>query len=442
MAHVIVDRRKNDKGKSSVNRRKFIGRVRDHLKKSVKETVRDGNLEDLTGGNNKKVRIPIRDLDEPWFHHDNTGINDIVRPGNDRWVPGDKIHRPQGGVGGGGSKGSPDGEGEDTFVFHLTKEEFLDLFFENCELPDLVKKNLAIVNEEELRRTGLTSDGPPAALNIERSMRRAKSRRFALRAMKQAKFKRLQNELKQVEEEIALLTSQGVDTIELEERRAALEKELEVLKRRLDAVPFLDPIDLKYNHWSKVSIPTTQAVIFRVMDVSGSMTEHMKEMSKTFFILLQLFLEKHYTHIEIVNIKYHSVASETDEKDFFYGTETGGTVTSKALQLVYDLMQERYPTSLWNAYVAHSSDGDNFGYDNSEVERLLKTLMPMLQYYAYVQINSEMAAAWRGHIHDPDNMWDLFETAKNHHRNLDCALVEEAKDVYPVFIKLFERKPS
>lgn len=441
MSHVIVDRRKNDKGKSSVNRRKFIGRVRDLLKGSVKDTVRDGNLEDLLGSGKKKVRIPIRSLDEPWFHHDGTGINDIVRPGNDRFVPGDKIQRPSGGEG--GSKGSPDGEDEDAFVFHLTKEEFLDLFFQNCELPDLVKKSLTIINEEELKRTGLTSDGAPATLNIERSMRRAKVRRFALRAGKQKRLIVLEQELKQLEEEIEALEIQGEDISALLSQRDDLVHAIDALKRRIKAVPFLDPIDLKYNHWSKVSIPTTQAVIFRVMDVSVSMSEHMKEMAKTFFILLQLFLEKHYSRIELVNIKYHSIATVTDEKDFFYGTETGGTVASKALQLVHDLIQEKYPTSLWNAYVAHASDGDNFGHDNPGVEQLLTSaVLPLVQYYAYVQINSEMSSAWKGHIHDPDNLWDLFETLQGRHRNLNCALVEEAKDVYPVFIKLFERKPT
>lgn len=443
MSHVIVDRRKNDKGKSSVNRRKFIGRVRDLLKDSVKDSVRDGNLDDLTGSGKKKVGIPIRNLDEPWFHHDDSGIHDIVRPGNDRFVAGDKIDRPKKGGGEGGQKGSPDGEGEDAFIFHLTKDEFLDLFFENCELPDLVKKSLTIINEEELKRTGLTSDGAPATLNIERSMRRAKARRFALRASKRTRLLALEQELEQLEEEIEALEIQGEDVSVLLSQRDILIRNIKELKRRIKAVPFLDPIDLKYNHWSKVSIPTTQAVIFRVMDVSGSMSEHMKEMAKTFFILLQLFLEKHYTRIEIVNIKYHSLAKVTDEKDFFYGVETGGTVTSKALQLVHDQIREKYPTSLWNAYVAHASDGDNFGYDNPGVQDLLTSaILPLVQYYAYVQINSEMSSAWKGHIHDADNLWDLYETLAGKHRNLNCALVEEAKDVYPVFVKLFERKPT
>lgn len=443
MAHVIVDRRKNNKGKSSVNRRKFIDRVRDTLKESVKKSIQDANLKDLVGSGKKKVKIPVRNLDEPHFHHDGTGINDIVRPGNDRFVPGDKIQRPKGGGEGDGRKGSPDGEGEDTFVFHLSREEFLDLFFENCELPDMIKKNLAIVNQEELRRTGITTDGSPSALNIERSMRQAKSRKFALRALKQNQLRELEKQLEQLEEEITVHTARGQDSTELLEKQKQLLHEVEVLKRRIAVIPFIDPMDLRYNHWSKVPLPTVQAVVFHVMDVSGSMTENMKEMAKTFFVLMQLFLERHYTHIDLVYIKYHSEARETDEKDFFYGTESGGTVTSKALQLVKDLINERYPTALWNIYIAHASDGDNFGYDNPEVESLIvHDLLPIVQYYAYVQINSSGSMAWAGHIHDADNLWDIFDTLKGKYSNIDCALVREAKDVYPVFVKLFERKPS
>ncbi|TFH10340.1 MAG: YeaH/YhbH family protein [Candidatus Thorarchaeota archaeon] len=442
MSHAIIDRRKNDKKKSSVNRRKFIEKVKEQLRDGVKDSIREGNIKDLISSDKKKVRIPIRNLDEPHFHHDGTGVNDIVRPGNDRFIPGDKIKRPQSGQGTGGG-GSPDGEGEDAFVFHLTKDEFYELFFENCALPDMVKKTLAIINEEELRRTGITSDGPPSALNIERSMRNAKARRFALRALKLRQLHALEEDLQKVQLEIDNLSMRGGDVEDAFSRKEEIEKEIQLLRTRMAAIAFIDPMDLKFNHWSKVSIPTTQAVIFRVMDVSGSMTEEMKELSKTFFILLQLFLEKEYTHIEIVNIKYHSVATETTDHDFFYGTETGGTVTSNALALVDQLITEKYPTSLWNSYVAHASDGDNWSNDNEIVTDIMTgKLLSKLQYYAYVQINAHMSTMWRGHIHDPNNMWDLFEGLKAKYPNIDCALVEEMKDVYPVFVKLFEKKSS
>lgn len=442
MGHVIVDRRKNDKGKSSVNRRKFIDRVKGTLKEGIREHVRNADIKDLTGPGSKKVRIPVKNIDEPWFTHDRSGIHDIVNPGNKEYVVGDRIKRPEQQEGK-GSKASEDGEGDDVFVFHLTKEEFLDLFFENCGLPNLVKKTLAIVNEEELRRTGLTSDGSPSTLNIERSMRKAKSRKFALRAMKRRQIREKEQEIKTVEAEIVDLRSRDEDTADATLRLNDLKKSLSLLKERIDSIPFIDPMDLQYNHWSKVSMPSVQAAVFHVMDVSGSMTEHMKEMAKTFFILLRLFLDQHYTHVDLVFIKYHSEAKETDENDFFYGTETGGTVTSRALKLVGETIKDKYPPSLWNIYVAHASDGDNFSYDNMEVKRLLvENILPYVQYYAYVQINSEMSAYWRGSIMDDDGLWVTFSELKESHRNLSCALVEEPEDVYPVFVKLFEKTPS
>lgn len=441
MPGIIIDRRKNAKGRSSVNRRKFIERVKDTLKEGVREHIRKANLKDLIGPGSKKVKVPARNIQEPNFRHDGTGINDIVRPGNDRFVPGDKINRPEQG-GGSGNKGSDSGEGDDSFVFHLTKEEFLELFFENCALPNLVRKTLAIVNEEELRRTGLTSDGSPSALNIERSMRKAKSRKFALRAMKQKELRELEAKLKELDDEIVDLESRGEDTIDARRHRQVVVDKIEGVKRRIGAIPFIDPMDLKYNHWSNVQLPTVQAVVFHVMDVSGSMSEHMKEMAKTFFILLHLFLEQHYTHVELVFVKYHSEAKETSEHDFFYGTETGGTVTSKALKVVADAIQERYPPSLWNIYVAHASDGDNFGYDNKEVERYLtQHILPAVQYYAYVQVANEMTIHWgTGGANDPDSLWGPFEKLKQSYRNLDCAMVETPDQVYPVFVKLFEKK--
>lgn len=440
MAHAIIDRRKNDKGKSSVNRRKFIQRVRGQLKDSIKESIRDLDLKDLAGPGKKKVKIPFRNLDEPHFHHDGTGINDMVRPGNDKFVPGDRINRPQGGEGA-GRKGSPDGESVDDFKFHLTKEEFLDLFFENCELPDLMKKSFALLNEEELRRQGFTSDGPPAAMSIIRSMRKAKARRFGLRALKQKKLRRLEGEREELIAHITKMLTNGEDVTEERAKLVELDKEIESLKKRLENIPFLDPMDLQYHHWEKIQLPSVQAVVFLVMDVSGSMTELLKELAKSFFLLMYLFLERSYERVEIVYVKYHSIAKITDAEDFYYGQETGGTVASSALQLVYDTITEKYPTSMWNAYVAHASDGDNFGHDNLEVINIItQKLLPLLQYYAYVQINAEEIQAWWNSLDDEDNLWQVFKKLKEDHRNLDAALVENAKDVYPVFLKLFEKR--
>lgn len=439
MTAVIIDRRKNDKGKSSVNRRKFINRVKGILKDSVKEVVRNGNLRDLASGNGKKVKIPVRDLDETNFHHDGTGINDIVVPGNDRYVVGDKIKRPEQG-GGKGKGGSEDGEGEDSFTFHLTKEEFLDIFFENCALPDMVKETLAILTEETIQRSGFSSDGSPSQMNIMRSMRNARSRRSGLRALKNKKLKQMEEKERDLIEEIRTRKQTGLECSIEQDALDALQQEIEILRRRLKSIPFVDPIDLRYNNFVKVQTPKMQAAIICLMDVSGSMDERKKELAKTFYLLLYLFLDRHYDSISIEYITYHTRAQIVDEENFYYGHETGGTVTSRGVDLAYEVIMEKYPPSLWNVYMAHSSDGDNFEHDNSAVHNtVVNKLLPILQYYAYVQIVPDDVI----HLSFGDNpvtLWDIFAPLAKAHKNVNVAQITNEDNVYPVFVKLFERK--
>lgn len=438
MSHTIVDRRKNDKGKSSSNRKKFIDRVRGILKDGVKDIVRDGGLKDLASSKGKKVRVPIRNLDEPHFHHDGTGVNDLVRPGNDRFKTGDRIKRPPNGQSPGGA--SEDGEGEDSFTFHLTKEEFLDLFFENCALPDLVKENMAVMTEEVIQRSGFTTDGSPAQMNIMRSMRGAKARRSGLRAMKNKKLKELEEKEQQLVAEISARKLANQETTIEEDALERVRHDLEVIRRRLKAIPFLDPVDLRFNHWSKTEIPKMQAAMICLMDVSGSMYEQKKELAKTFYLLLYLFLERQYEHIEIEYITYHSTAQVVDEQTFYYGHETGGTVTSKGIDLAYETIMEKYNPSLWNIYVAHTSDGDNWSNDNQLViDTLTNRLLPIVQYYAYVQVNTEYEARFSTE-EDGNNLWSVFKPLSDTRPNVSAELITDHEDVYPVFIKLFERK--
>ncbi len=441
MSHVIIDRRKNDKGKSSVNRQKFIKRMKDILKEGVKDLVREKNLKDLVDTKGKKVKIPARNLDEPTFHHDGSGINDIVRPGNDKYIPGDKFRRPRNGGGGGpGNGATEDGEGEDSFTFHLTKEEFFDLFFENCELPDLVKENLAVLTEEVMQRNGFTSDGPPSMLNIMRSMRNAKGRRSGLRAMKTKKLHELERKEQELVAEIANRKAQGLDCLIEQAALDRLRDEIEVLKRRIKAIPFLDPLDLKYNNWTKQPIPKMQAAMICLMDVSGSMDERKKELAKTFYILLYLFLMREYDMITIEYITYHSKAQVVDEENFYYGHDTGGTVTSRGLELAYETIQAKYDLSTWNIYMAHSSDGDNWGSDNVVCQDILETkLLPLLQYYAYVQISPD-DYQFLSFGDDDNSLWSVFEPLSTKYPQVACAKIAGEEHVYPVFIKLFERK--
>ena len=315
----IVDRRPNPKGKSLSNRQRFLGRARAEVKSAVQEALRKRKVADVEHG--EKVAIPTRGISEPIFHHSRrTGKSEHVVPGNKDYVRGDEIPRPQGGEGGRGSEGSPDGSGEDAFEFTLTKEEFLDMFFEDLELPDLVKKSLKETVAVDLQRAGYTVTGSPANLNVRRTMRNSLGRRISLKRPRSW-------ELEALREEIDKARARGA-----EEEVDRLQRELERLERRSKIIPYIDPVDVRYNRFDRVPRPNTEAVMFCLMDVSGSMTEAMKDLAKRFFMLLHVFLIRRYRHVDVVFVRHTSTAEEVDEETFFYSRETGGTVVSTALE--------------------------------------------------------------------------------------------------------------
>ncbi|HAF55490.1 MAG TPA: hypothetical protein DCL01_09815, partial [Thauera sp.] len=211
---------------------------------------------------------------------------------------------------------------EDDFVFQLSREEFLDLFFEDLELPRLIRTQLATITEFRTRRAGFSADGVPTNINVVRSLRSALGRRLALGSPWHAQLRELQealdNALEEEEED-----ADGATVLALRER-------IGHARAKIDAIPFIDSFDLRYNNRVKVPEPTTQAVMFCLMDVSGSMDEERKGIAKRFFMLLHLFLTRSYERIDVVFIRHHTVAKEVDEDAFFHSRESGGTVVSSA----------------------------------------------------------------------------------------------------------------
>jgi hypothetical protein len=133
------------------------------------------------------------------------------------------------------------------------------------------------------------------------------------------------------------------------------------------------------------------------MDVSGSMDQATKDMAKRFYLLLYMFLKRHYERTEVVFIRHHTTAREVDEHDFFYSRETGGTVVSSALKLMKEIIDDRYSPDAWNIYAAQASDGDNWNDDSPLCGKLLsESLLPLVQYYAYIEITQRShQALWR-----------------------------------------------
>ncbi len=420
----IVDRRLNGKNKSAVNRQRFIRRFKAQIKKAVADSISERSITDIDSG--EKINIPARDISEPVFRHGPGGEREYVHPGNTDFVAGDKIKRPPAGGGGSGGRASNQGEGEDDFVFNLSREEFLEFFFEDLALPDLVKTQLATNAEFRKVRAGYSRDGVPTNINVVRSLRGALARRIALRGPHLAR-------LREAEEELDALLRAGGDDEASRLRAAALEEEIRELRRRIKAIPFIDTFDLRYNHRIDQPRPTAQAVMFCLMDVSGSMDEERKDIAKRFFILLYLFLTRNYERIDVVYIRHHTTAKEVDEDEFFHSRETGGTVVSSALELMHDIILDRYPTSDWNIYAAQASDGDNWNDDSPKCrELLINRIMPLLQYYAYVEITPD----------EHQRLWHEYLIVREHCRNFAMQRIDGLEDIYPVFRELFRKKAS
>jgi uncharacterized sporulation protein YeaH/YhbH (DUF444 family) len=419
----FIDRRLDGKNKSSVNRQRFIRRFKSQIKKAVTEAMNGRSITDIDHG--EKVNIPARDLSEPVFGHGPGGRREAIHPGNQEFVPGDRIARPPGGGSGGagGGQASNSGEGEDDFVFELSREEFLDLFFEDLELPNLVRTQLAKVTEFKSVRAGFTSAGAPANIDVVRSLKGALARRMALAAPYTRRLREAEEELQR------LLAEPPVDEI----RARELVEEIDHLRARARAVPFIDTFDLRYANRVKQPQPTTQAVMFCIMDVSGSMDRARKDLAKRFFTLLYLFLKRNYEKIDVVFIRHHTVAKEVDEQEFFYSRETGGTVVSSALQLMGDIMAERYPISSWNIYTAQASDGDNWHHDSPACrDLLLQRIMPYVRYFSYIEITPDRH----------QSLWEAYEEVKAQHPNFAMRQIDGPADIYPVFRDLFRRRVS
>jgi uncharacterized sporulation protein YeaH/YhbH (DUF444 family) len=420
----FIDRRANARHKSAVNRQRFLDRYRTHIKRSVEEAVNRRSITDMERG--ERVSIPARDISEPVFQHGPGGKRSIVAPGNREFAEGDRFKRPGGGGAGGGGEGgaSNQGEGMEDFAFTLTREEFLDFVFDGLELPHLERKPLADLDDFKVVRSGLSRDGVPARVNIVRSMREAYARRIAMRGPIRRALQLAREELEAEERKDPALRN----PVRIDELKAEIER----LEKRLESIPFIDTYDLRYNHLINQPQPSSKAVMFCVMDVSGSMTQAHKDIAKRFFLLLYLFLERHYAKVELVFVRHHTAAKEVDEEEFFYSRETGGTIVSSALNLVSEIIDERYPPGQWNLYVAQASDGDNWDDDSSVCRELLnRSLMPRLQYFTYVEITP--------HAHQA--LWEEYQKIEaSHGERFAMRQIVEASDIYPVFRELFRRR--
>lgn len=377
----IIDKRKSGKNKSVGNRQKFIKRYKSRLKRSVEEIASEKGITDVL--KDRKVVIDKDDIHEPGFDFDfSTGERDMVFPGNKDKQKGDKIYRPEEDEGQ-GTEGSEDGEGLDDFTFTLTKEEFLDLYFSDMELPDFIKESMKGSTKTKWKRTGYSKEGIPPRLDLVKTLKQALARRIATGSKR-----------------------------------------------------YLDDIDLRYKHFTKQPFPVRQATMILLMDVSGSMGEFEKMLAKKFFLLLYLFLHKAYKDVNVIFISHTQEAKEVTEQEFFYGQETGGTIVSSGLALANQIIDERIDLATTNVYISQASDGDNWSGDEEISINLVEQLIQKVQYFAYIQTEDEGRAKQKVKY----GMEDLMNTYERiDSKKFQCRRVHEESDVYPVLRSLFEK---
>lgn len=434
----------------------------DRIRKALQDKIANDTLENL-GKGVLKVPIPKESTHEPMFHHAEDGSFHKVFPGNVKFDVGDRIKK--GGGGGKGRGNEPgDGEGEDDFIW-VNEEDLKNILFEGRSLPDMTKLKAAHVNLTERRHAGYTNKGPSHRMDMKRTNKKRRDDELVLGKVSERRI------INNLTEQFNILAAKkpGMAAIDLsdkvgEERNEAAQSVLNVvldgnprgyeipeeavyalhmavsmLKRdcggllQPDELEQMDTLDhhlneqfklhsktgdyrekhLTYEYDDDFPKPSAKAVMFCLMDVSGSMDQEAKNNAKVFFWLLKEFLKEAYDQVEIVFIAHTTEAKEVDEKTFFYGQESGGTTVSTCLQKTKEVMAERYPPSEWNIYSAQASDGDNDSRDNENVRRLMEELLPDLQSHYYVEvINQWNKNSYRGGISD---LGRVYETLSQRH---------------------------
>ncbi len=382
---MLIDRRLNDRRKSAVNRQRFMRRYKEQVRRAVDEAVAKRSIRDLENG--ETVNVPVRDISEPAIRHGQGGDREYVLPGNRRYKPGDKIERPQGGEGQGNGEQGGLGDGVDNFAFTLSREEFMQLFLDDLELPRMERNVVGTARVWRSQPAGYSRSGAPRNLHVQRSLKQSLARRIALRTARSVPGAR---------------------------------------------VPFLDEIDLRYRYRTSVPQPVSQAVMFCLMDVSGSMGEKKKDLAKRFYLLLYLFLTRKYEKVDLVFVRHTDDAQEVPEDEFFHGQQTGGTVVMSALSLMREIIEKRYPPSQWNIYGAQASDGDAFGADPEKSRGYLeREILPLARYFAYVEVaESEGERA--------SSLWAAYQRLQAKH--FAMSRVATRGEIYPVFRELFRKE--
>ena len=376
------------------------GRHRQKIEKAIKESIRDVVAEESIIGQSgkKKIRIPVKGIKEHRLVYGANEKNKRVGSAQGKEVSkGQRIgHRKR------QAQQEPDKPGdkpgEEMYEIEMSLEELAGYLFNDLDLPDLEKKNFKFTTQEKMKRKGKRSYGIRPRLSkketIKQKIRRKKA---AIKA--------------------------GTHDPEGEERFTFHES------------------DLRYKHIAPVIKENTAAVVFFVMDVSGSMTKSKKYLARSFFFLLYQFLNHRYSSVDVVFVSHTADANEVNEEQFFTQVPNGGTLVSTGLKKVEEIIEKRYHPNNWNIYTFYCGDGDNWSIDNKEALAAFRRLKELNQAMCYTEIgklhNYSEYSLFAGGAPDK-KLWDWTKLAED--KSFKRIRLEESKDIWPAFKKLFGGK--
>ena len=444
MPFIYIDRRKAGKEKSLPNRQKLIKRIKQFIKQSNPQSIGSNGV-----SNSSNVSSPVKvtgnALEEPSFVYARGGDDTLVIIGNDEYNRGDEIELPDN-DGSSPAAGPGDG-GEDDFIINIARDEFLELFFEDCELPNLTHEKYTEKLDNTQQHSGFSPVGNPSQLSVIRSYKQSLGRRWALMRPYKDELEELQAKLEEVEERLKESTNE-----ELEKEKLKIVERINVLREKIAFLNSFDKADLRFRKKDAKPLKTVDAVLIMVMDISGSMDEVKKTIARRWFALLYAFIKKRYNNTELVFIAHTDKAFEMSESDFFTTRVNGGTQVSTALKLVNDIIRERYDCNQTNIYVSHASDGDNWDSDNPAVISEMigdGGLIHKTQMFSYVEVGKQMlgnAGMWYSQNISTQNtsLWDAYDKVRlklsAQTKRMTLAVIETPEECYQVFKNIFRKK--
>lgn len=388
--------------RSASDRRRHKKKIEDAIKEGIHNIVADESI--ISQDGKKRINIPVRGIKEYRFIYGDNKDNKQVGS-----APGKDVHRGQK-VGdakkqkGQGSKGS-DEKGEEFYEVEITLEELAEYLFSDLELPDLAKKSIKNITGEKWKRHGYRSDGIRPRLDKKQT------------AINRIKRMKAVERLKNIQHS--------------SDKPAA---EVEGAEETLERFPYHEN-DLRYRHIKKDFKESSNAVIFFLMDVSGSMSQEKKFLARSFYFLLYHFINSRYEKCDVVFVAHDTEAQEVDEDRFFKRGNGGGTIVSKGLQLVKDIIDKRYHPSSWNIYCFQCSDGDNWAEDNKKAIDIAGQIRDVSQLFGYCQIEPKAERlAW-----DTDAKLLRTYTPLISH-NFKMCEISEKSDIWTAFKRLLGKR--